>query len=57
MSTDSNIMAYPTQVLVAEWLACLTTVREHPGSNHTAGGCVYHNSCYDIQLWVWVGSA
>ena len=32
----------------AEWLARLTAVWEDPGSNHTAGGCVYHDSRCDI---------
>ena len=25
-----------------------------PGSNLTAGGCVYHDSHCDIQPWAWV---
>jgi len=33
------------QVSVAEWLARLIAVREDRGSNHTAGGCVYRDSC------------
>jgi len=33
------------QVSVAEWLARLIALRENQGSNHTAGGCVYRDSC------------
>ena len=40
---------YP--IAVAEWLARLTAVREDPGSNHTADGCVYRDSRCDIQPW------
>ena len=32
-------------------VACLTAVWEDPGSNLTAGGCVYHDSHCDIQPW------
>ena len=33
------------QVSVAKWLARPIAVRENQGSNHTAGGCVYRDSC------------
>jgi len=39
------------QVSVAEWLARLTVVWKNPGSNHTAGSCVYRDSRCDIQPW------
>ena len=29
----------------------LTVVWEDPGLNHTMDGCVYHDSCCDIQPW------
>ena len=32
-------------------VTCLTAVWEDPGSNLTAGGCVYHDSHCDIQPW------
>jgi len=54
------------QVSVAEWLARLTVVWEHQGSNHAMDSCVYHDGSCDIQPWAqavhlycsaWVDSA
>jgi len=44
-----KLKVYP--IAVAEWLTRLTAVREDPGSNHTADGCVYRDSRCDIQPW------
>ena len=32
-------------------VACLTAVREVPGSNRAVGSCVYHKSHCDLQPW------
>jgi len=34
-----------------QWLASPTAVREDPGSNRTAGGCVHRDGHCDMQPW------
>ena len=35
-------------------VACLTAVREVPGSNRAEGSCVYRKNHCDLQPWAWV---